>query len=520
VTSTATTLEPAAPETRLKTDTLAQSVIVLVVLTILQRGLGFVRSLLFCRWLEPAELGQWDLAYGFLLLAAPVAVLGLPGCFGRYLEHYRSRGQTKVFLRRIGWCVLGLACASTAIVYVGRAWFGELVFGHAAEELAAWLAVCLVMLIAYNFLCELFGGLRMFRLVSVLQFVQSAAFAAFGIALVLGWNAGTRSLLIAFAAACLACNVLGLVWARQAWKSLGQPTAALAARTMWARLLPFAAWLWATNWLANVFDVADRYLLLHFSSLDAVAAAEAVGNYHAARVLPLPMVGLATLVQSALLPHLSHDWESGRRNVVGRRLNLALKLLGLGFLAGGALLLVAGPWVFAAALEDKYSGGLEILSGTIAYLAWAALINVAANYLWCAERPGLVCLALASGLAINVPLNILLVPHFGLWGAVLATGAARLAALGALLLLSRRLGMHIEPATWTLVAATGLLCLGPLVSLAVLIVLVHQVVTRNGLLSHDEKEQLLDVYRKYVRRLKPPLNDEKTTLDPAERSPL
>ena len=56
--------------------------------------------MLFCRWLDPEQLGLWDMAFSFLLLAAPLAVLAIPGSFGRYLEYYRRRGQLHVFLRR------------------------------------------------------------------------------------------------------------------------------------------------------------------------------------------------------------------------------------------------------------------------------------------------------------------------------------------------------------------------------------------------------------------------------------
>src|SRR5688500_15013340 len=84
----------AEPEVRpsrlnvLRSDTLAESVLVLIVLAVVQRAIGFVRSILVCDWLEPDQLGEWDLANRFLLLAAPLVVLGLPGTFGRYLEHY------------------------------------------------------------------------------------------------------------------------------------------------------------------------------------------------------------------------------------------------------------------------------------------------------------------------------------------------------------------------------------------------------------------------------------------------
>ncbi len=76
----------------LRSDTLAESVLILIVLAVVQRAIGFLRSVLVCDWLEPDQLGEWDLANRFFVLVAPLVVLGLPGTFGRYLEHYRHRG--------------------------------------------------------------------------------------------------------------------------------------------------------------------------------------------------------------------------------------------------------------------------------------------------------------------------------------------------------------------------------------------------------------------------------------------
>ena len=74
--------------------------LILLALTVVQRLVGFVRAVLFCRWLDAEQLGLWDMAFSFLLLAAPLSVLAIPGAFGRYLEHYRQRGQLRTFLRR------------------------------------------------------------------------------------------------------------------------------------------------------------------------------------------------------------------------------------------------------------------------------------------------------------------------------------------------------------------------------------------------------------------------------------
>ena len=94
---------PAAP----RTDTLLGSVVILLGLTVVQRLVGFVRAVLFCRWLDAEQLGLWDMAFSFLLIAAPLAVAAIPGAFGRYIEYYRRRGQLRPFLRRAAlWCAL------------------------------------------------------------------------------------------------------------------------------------------------------------------------------------------------------------------------------------------------------------------------------------------------------------------------------------------------------------------------------------------------------------------------------
>ncbi len=61
---------PTTP-TPLPTDTLVDSVLILLGLSVVQRLVGFVRAVLFCRWLDAEQLGLWDMAFSFLLLAAP-----------------------------------------------------------------------------------------------------------------------------------------------------------------------------------------------------------------------------------------------------------------------------------------------------------------------------------------------------------------------------------------------------------------------------------------------------------------
>lgn len=487
----------------LQTDTLTQSVLFLLAMTVLQRGIGFFRGVLFCSWLDAEELGQWDLAYGFLMLAAPVAVLGLPGTFGRYLEYYRTRGQTRPFLRHTTLWISLLTLAATTWMYLAPGWFSELIFGRGGEErLVHWIALTLLVLIAFNYAYELFGGMRIFRLVSILQFVQSALFFGLGTLLILAWQPIAQSVVMAFLCSTAVCVLLSAWWIKPAVESLPQTTSPLQSAELGRKLLPFAANVWITNWLANLFEIADRYMIVHHSGMPADVALAQVGNYHAARVMPMVMIAVAALLRSAVLPHLSHDWESGRRDDVSRQLSLTVRMLGLALLAGSIVLLLVAPFIFEYGFRGKFEGGLAVLPLTLTYLCWVGLMVVASSYLWVAERAMLGSLSLALGLAVNIGLNLVLLPRYGLHGAVMATAAANAVTLGTTFWFNRLAAMRIDTGMIVMAMSPACLALGPWTSLAVLLVLMHQALTRQWLFSTAERQMCLALLDKALVKLR------------------
>lgn len=476
----------------LRGETLAASVVILLVMTVAQRLIGFGRGLLFCRWLEPEELGQWDLAFGFLNLAAPVVVLGLPGSFGRYVEYFRRRGQFHVFLRRtVAVCALASLVAVSAMVTWPN-WFGQLIFGDGnAQSAVVWLAACLAIVILHNFLTSLFIAVRMYRIVTLLQFVQSLCFAAISLALLAVWPAGAVSIIAGYAVATLVSAAGSFTWTKQLTETEPADSVPSPPRTFWSKLLPFAMWMWLSNLLANLFEVIDRYMIIHHGGMDATEALRQVGFYHSSRIIPLLFVAVAGLLGSLITPHLSQDWESGRRETVGLRLNLSLKTLLLSLFAASVVTLFVAPFLFNVAFQNKFQGGLEVLPWTLTYCAWFGTTAVAQNYLWCAERPGLTSVALLLGLVLNVACNLVLLPRFGLEGAVWSTTLANLAALGLTYLFSMWQGMRVDAGTWVLTLALASLALGPWISLGVLVVLLLAGATGLAIFSQQERKQLL-----------------------------
>lgn len=490
------------PQPRLKPDTLAVSIAILLIVSVIQRMIGFGRGILFCRWLTPEELGHWEMAYSFLLMAAPVVVLGLPGSFGRYLERYRQRGQLRTFLRRATIWTTALTITAIGAVMFAAPWFSNIVFGRPDERsLILLMAGSLVAIIAHHFLEALFAALRKFRIVSAMHFCQSTLFATISLALLWWWRAAAESIIIGYGIACLISAVGALVWNGRGLIELSVPDEGVPHFEFWPPLVRFAVWVWLTNVLSHLFGIVDRYMLVHWSGLDSEAALALVGHYHASRVIPLLFISLADLVAGVVMPYLSHDWELGHREKVSDRLNLVLKLTSVGMLLAGVGVLWTAPALFHVAFEGRYDAGLVVLPWTLTYCAWYAQLIIAQNYLWCAERAKYSIVPLALGLLANIAINAVLIPIWGLYGAATSTTVSTGLALVALYALNRWTGMRVSPGMLLLSATPAALVGGAGFATALTLILLALLPFSQLLVSDQERSLLRSLYTEILARL-------------------
>jgi O-antigen/teichoic acid export membrane protein len=474
----------------MRPDGLATSVAILLAVSVVQRAVGFGRGVLFCRWLSPEELGHWEMAYSFLLLAAPIAVLGVPGSMGRYLERYRNQNQLHTFLRRtMAWTAL-LAAGAVTLILLNVGTVSSLIFAQPDRRtMVALLAVSLAAVVLHHFLEALFAALRKFRIVSTMQFTQSICFATISLLLLVWLPVAAESIVLAYGLACALSSLGMLLWMRRPVEELmiGDKVA-ITHHQFWPPLLRFAIWVWVTNLLCHMFAVVDRYMIVHCSGMDHTTALAQVGNYHSSRILPLLFVSLADLLAGVVMPYLSHDWEAGRRSDVVRRMNLVLKLTALAMLTAGVVVLWLAPWLFHVAFAGKYDEGLAVLPWTLAYSVGYALLIVAQCYIWCAERTRIGTLPLIVGLAVNVVLNLVLLPYWGLWGAVVATTIATGVALVVLFGLNAAAGMRFDWGMIVVCGATFCLSGGPLLATCVLGALLAAAFGPRGWLSASERQ--------------------------------
>ena len=480
-------------QTATRVDSLAFSLFFALGLTVMQRAIGLSRSILFCRLLTEEQLGQFSLITSFCCLAAPIAVLGLPGCFGRYVAHYRSRKELRSFLSKITGltivtsvgCLGGLACMPKTV-----SWMVFRTEEHV--DLVVLFLPLIAAVVASNFCYELMESMRQVRLVSWMRFLASFSFAALGVGLVAFMSDAVVAVSVAFMVSCVLVCLPAAYYLSKHWESIGAENPnQVGYVSLWSKLAPFAAWLWVANLMHHLFETSDRYMLLHFSEVGAERAQALVGQFHSGRFIPMLLVGLATLLSGILMPYLSTHWEAGRREVVGQWIRLAIKLLTIGFTFISLVILACSPLLFDWVLQGRYNEGLSVLPITMAYCIWIGVAALAQDYLWVAEKGRLPSLALLIGLVTNVTANALLVPRFELVGAVVGTAIAHSAVLLLLYAFNVRNGWKADQGVVLLFFLPIVLCLPTWIAWLVTLLLAGAMWKTNLVLDPRERDELM-----------------------------
>lgn len=472
------TITKARPESasRVVADSFSKSVVLIAGLMIVQRGIGFLRSFYVCGTLTPAEVGQWDLAFSFLVLAAPLAVLGIPGSFGRYVARFEQTGDQGRLLRQT-LCVCSiLVLLSAIVIHQSRFWVAEFFFGSRNDaDLVGRLAIGMPVIAFFNFATSWFTGKRLNRFVFRIQFTQTVFFAVLCVVAFRLASVSADSVVAAYVGSCLAGLMLA---ASYAFVDRGQKQspAAVVSETgghpIWPKLLPFAIWVWVSNALTNLFSVCDRLLLVNHFPDPSADIQQLIGQYHTACIFPLLLVTIGAMAASTGLPYLSKDWEQGRRGDVNRRVNLMMKVIGLVCMAASVGILVVAPVLFGSIWNDKFALGESLLPMTLCYCSLAALATVAQQYFWCIEKTWVGGCLLAVGLLTNYCVGRLLIWDYGILGVVASTLVAHALVLCGIVVIGRFYGFRIDRGVVLVSIAMLSICFGPIVSVLTLSALV------------------------------------------------
>jgi O-antigen/teichoic acid export membrane protein len=407
---------------------------------IVQGVVGFLAIILFTRLLSAEDFGRYALAFSVMTLAHVAVFSWLEAAMARFWAAQTPGAASGHFasLYRTAFTLGGGFLALTALaVWLWPA--DPLLKLAVAVGLAGAPARCLSKLAHERFRAagEVAKSARLDIAVSIGGLLIGVGFALAG--------AGGAAPLLGLGLAPLAA--LPFVLPGELRRARGGAFEATRVREYALYGYPIAASLALTVVLAST----DRFLLAIY--LDEAA----VGAYHASysianRTLDVLFLWLGTAGQPALVMALERGGMD-RLKVAAREQLSTLLLIGLPAAAGVAL--VARPLAEVLIGESLRSAA----TGVTPWIALSALLfGLTAYYFGQAFTLGkktrhlLIAMAIPAGM--NILLNLILVPRFGLIGAAWATAASFGLGLVATILIGRR--VIVLPIPWESLARCGL----------------------------------------------------------------
>lgn len=324
----------------------------------------------------------------------------------------------------------------------------RLILGSAEHHEYILLAALLLVITGMvTYLQSFFRVIRRIDLLAALLVVQTVLEIA-AILLLVGRGDGIRGALwgLIGVRATLCTGIFIIVWRR-----LGRPA---FDRSKLRQLLVYGIPLMPNGVMRWLINYADRLVIIQVLGLAAVGVY--VASYSLGQVLHLLVMPLGFV----LFPFLSRLWDQGERSEVRLYLSYATRYYLLAAMpACVGISLLSQPLLRLIATAEFETSSMLVLWITLGFVLNGVFqINVYTFHL--THRTKSLGLILMAAAALNIGLNIVLVPALGLSGAAIATASAfALMAVVALIFGRRLIGYEIR---W-LDLGKGLLAVGLMV---------------------------------------------------------
>lgn len=418
--------------------TLASGVLRLLVGRFASLSMTFVAWALAARALEPDRFGFLQVAIAVTFYLSFATDAGLSTLGTREVASSRNRDHLvrQIFGTRLAIGV-ALTAATTLVVAIA--------VRH--DDRAVWIVLASTIVAASANAVWVLRAMNRSAALAVIDVVAAAAFLAGVVVAVRSpSDVATAALVYAFSqwiAAALSVRYVGRPdWIRPMLRG---------SKTVLRRSAPLAVAILAIN----VYYSADSILL------GLLRTSTEVGYYAAAYKLVLPWLLIASIVGLLAMPRLAADLAENR-DVLETVERLARLLFALGLSVAVAGTLLAESLVIAV-FGPAYRPAIVPL----VILIWSVvtvLANASFGFYMLARRDDRRYMWIAvAGAVLNLGLNVVLIPDFGMVGAGVATLAAEVLVLSSILWATRHVSLSTVPR-----AAAGAVVVAGLTGLAVL----------------------------------------------------
>lgn len=396
---------------------------------------------LYTRYLSPSDYGKVETLIALTTVVGIVLRMGIHGAFFRFYFDSPEPERRRLVVRTSFWFTMGMATVGLALGLLFSGKLADLLFGSSSDaELVAAASV------------GLWAGMNYEQITSLFRVEErSVAFVGASVANILLTVGATLVLVVAleqgpigvivgnFTGTLLVYAVL-LVYRRE---QLGLQLDRRLLREMnrfGIPLMPTALFLWTTNF-------SDRLFLVQLADTDEV------GLYSVGVRIASAMVLILTAFRLAW-PAFAYSIEDDREAKRTYAFVLTYLVLFTTWVASALALL--SPWLVDWLAAPAFDESSRVV-GPLAFstVAFAGYIVVAIG-IGRAKRTQFNWVVTGAAAAVNVALNLLLIPRYGMMGAAVATIAAYTTMFAGMAWWARR--VYPVPYQWrrvTIAAGTG-----------------------------------------------------------------
>ena len=405
---------------------------------VLSAGLAYFSQVLLARWMGSSDYGIYVYAWTWVLLLGSMMDFGTAITAQKLIPEYRSKNQFSLlrgFLFGSRWLTFGISTATSCLL-AGLVWLLSPYMDQPTTHSLYIGCAILPGLVLANVQDGIARSHDWMRLALTPQFIVRQS-------LIIGFTAGAFAIGARVSAEDAMKFSAAAVWIAMIGQMVFLNRRLRESVESGDRHYNYRGWL-ATS--LPILMVEGFYLLLGYVDilvLQAYRPSEDVGIYHAI-VKTLALVSFIHYAMAATTAHRFSEYHvAGDRERLSAYLAHAIKWTFWPSLAATALLLLFGKpllWLFGEQFMSGYPAMFVVAIGLLARSA----IGPVERLLNMLGQQNLCALAYALAFVINLVLCIVLVPHYGIYGAAASTSIALVFESILLFLITRRrLGFHV-----------------------------------------------------------------------------
>ncbi len=471
-------------------ENMLESVSIITAFKVVEQFIRVGRGVLFARLLGPKEYGIYTLAFFFTPLIVTLAKLGIPSCFGRYIPRYEKKKSLRDFLKRTYSIGVAGSLVIAFVCFLNSEFFSNFIYGNA--NYAGLIAVCSLIIIPYVIFENAeatFNGLRFFKVSTALKFAHFLIFTVLGVSFALYKQAAVSIILASLLSLLAAAAIAVFILFRHA-VDLKSQSDAINEKGFYKRIFNFSVWYVLNPVVYILFVYTDKWMITRLLDLAHT------GVYSVASNISGVIFTFGLAAGNVLVPNMSNDWENGEKDKAMNRLNLSVKANALFLLAGACCIFLASDYVIPFLYGGEYTKSVTVVGALCAFWLFNSIVWTVGGYAEIIEKTYIRFVCSLTGLVINLGLNYLLIPVYGLLGAAAATAISSAFTLGVILAWFRKEGLNLKPNTLMVFILPLIFFTNNPVVIGVLVAVLWLIFKTGFIFDKEEKDRLKTTIRK------------------------